>query len=100
MRRYAGQNEVRFKTTDKQKEMYRETALFLYENNLMEKPSIHSFGRWCMDHVCKEYRLSVIESNIIRQQERRQKGTQYVLPSPVPPSLADYQAYLSHDQGP
>ena len=35
--RYAGQNEVRFKVTDKQKEIYLETARYLYEINKMDK---------------------------------------------------------------
>jgi hypothetical protein len=56
MRRYAGQNEVRFKVTDKQGEIYRETACYFYENSLMEKSNIQSFGRWCMDYICKLYR--------------------------------------------
>jgi hypothetical protein len=45
LRRYAGQNEVRFKVTDKKMETYRETAAYLYENNLIEKSNIQSFGR-------------------------------------------------------
>ena len=73
MRRYAGQNEVRFKVTDKQMEVYRETASYLYEYNLMEKSNLQSLGRWWMDRVCKEYRQSVIESKIMKQQEQRQK---------------------------
>jgi hypothetical protein len=44
LRSYAEQNEVRFKVTDKKVETYRDTALYLYEYNLMEKPNIHSFG--------------------------------------------------------
>ena len=53
-KRHAGQNEVTFKVTDKQMEVYRETASDLYESNLMEKLNIHSFGRWCIGHVRKE----------------------------------------------
>jgi hypothetical protein len=75
LRRYAGQNEVRFKVTDKKIEAYREAAVYLYENNLMEKSNIHCFGRWCMDHVYNEYRQSVIESKILKQQEQTQKQT-------------------------
>jgi hypothetical protein len=50
MRRYAGQNEVRFKVTDKQAEIYRETACYFYENSLMEKSNIQSLedGAWIM----------------------------------------------------
>jgi hypothetical protein len=38
MRSYAGQNEVRFKVTDRDKELYRETAWYLYENHLISPP--------------------------------------------------------------
>jgi hypothetical protein len=36
LQRYAGQNEVGFKVTNKQKEFYRKIAPYLYENNLIE----------------------------------------------------------------
>ena len=88
MRRYAGQNEVRFKVTDKRMEMYRETASYLYEYNLMEKPNIQSFGRWAMDYVCKMYRESVIHSKYMKQQEQRQKQMQQ------PPQLS-YPSYYT-----
>jgi hypothetical protein len=84
LKRYTQQNEVRFKVTDKQKEIYLETAGYLYENNLMEKPNIQSFGRWCMDYVCKMYRFSVIESKIMKQQEQRQKQMQQPPPMSYP----------------
>jgi hypothetical protein len=80
VKRYAGQNEVRFKVTDKKMEIYRETAQYLYENNLTEKPNIQSFGRWCMDNVCNTYRPAVIHSNMMKQQQQRQKQMQQ--PSP------------------
>jgi hypothetical protein len=94
LRRYAGQNEVRFKVTDKKMETYRKTALYLYEYNLMEKDNIQSFGRWCMDYVCKEYGVSVIQSKIMKQQEQRQKQMQ--LPSQLlyPPSFPSDQPGL------
>jgi hypothetical protein len=76
MKRYAGQNEVRFKITDKKKDTYLETALYLYENNQMEKPNIQSFGRWCMDYVCNTYRPAVIHSNMMKQQQQRQNQMQ------------------------
>jgi hypothetical protein len=77
MKRYAGQNEVRFKVTDKQKEIYDETAWYLYENNVMEKSNIQSFGRWCMDYVCRIYRPAVIHSKMMKQQQQqRQKQIQ------------------------
>jgi hypothetical protein len=91
LRRYAGQKEVRFKVTDKKMEIYRDTAFYLYEYNLMEKPNIHTFGRWCMDHVCNEYRQPVTEYKIMKQQEQRQKQVQH--PSPL-----SYPPYFPSDQ--
>jgi hypothetical protein len=76
MKRYAGQNEVRFKVTDKQKEIYDETACYLYENNMIDKSNIQCFVRWCMDYVCKVYRPSVIHSNMIKQQQQQKQAQQ------------------------
>jgi hypothetical protein len=75
---------VRFKVTDKKMETYQRTASYLYEYNLMEKPNIHSFGRWCMDYVCKEYGLPVIESEIMKQQQQSQKRMQQPSTQPYP----------------
>ena len=91
MRRYAGQNEVRFKVTDKQAEIYRETACYFYENSLMEKSNIQSFGRWCMDYVCKNYRPAVLHSNMMKEQQQRQKQMQQH------PELS-YPSYYTGDQ--
>jgi hypothetical protein len=71
-------------------ETYRDTALYLYEYNLMEKPNIQSFGRWCMDRVCNEYRQSVIESKIMKQQQQSQKQMQH-------PPLLPYPGYYAID---
>ena len=90
MRRYAGQNEVRFKVTDKQKKIYDETAWYLYENNIIDKPNIQSFGRWCTDNVCKTYRLSVVESKILKQRQERQKQMQQ-------PDALSYPPYFTSD---
>jgi len=93
MKRYAGQNEVRFKVTDKQNEVYLETAHYLYENNLMDKSNIQSFGRWCMDYVCKNYRLSVLGSKIIKQRQERQKQMQQPPPSSYPTYYSGEQPF-------
>ena len=90
MRRYAGQNEVRFKVTDKRKEIYLETARYLYEINKMDKSNIHSFGRWCMDYVCQAYRLAVLESNVLKQQQQRPNQMQQ-------PSQFSYSPYYTSD---
>jgi hypothetical protein len=71
MRRYAGQNEVRFKVTDRDIELYRETAS-LYENHMLDKSNIQSFGRWSMDFVCKCYRPAIIHSNMMKEQRQKQ----------------------------
>ena len=82
MKRYAGQNEVRFKVTDKQKEIYQEVSWYLYENNMMEKSNIQSFGRWCMDYVCNVYRPAVIDSNMMKQRQQRQQRQQKQVQQP------------------
>jgi hypothetical protein len=76
MRRYTGQNEVRFKVTDRNMKMYLETAIYLYENNVIDKSDIQSLGRWCLDQVCGNYRKTVIHANMMMKQEQRQKQMQ------------------------
>jgi hypothetical protein len=82
---------VRFKVTDKKMEIYRETASYLYEYNLMEKPNIQSFGRWCMDRVCKEYGQYVIENKVIKQREQKQKQVHQPPPAWYPSNYATDQ---------
>jgi RecA-family ATPase len=72
MKRYAGQNEVRFKVTDKQKKIFQEVSWYLYENNMIDKSNIQSFGRWRMDYVSKIYRPAVIRSDTMKQQQQNQ----------------------------
>jgi hypothetical protein len=91
MRRYAGQNEVQFKVTDRDIELYRETAWYLYENNQTDKSNIQSFGRWCMDFVCKYYRPEIIRSNMMEQKGQRQKQVRQ-------PSFSSYLSYYTGDQ--
>jgi hypothetical protein len=89
MKKYAGQNEVRFKVTDKQKEIFQEVSSYLYDNNVMDKSNIQSFGRWCMDYVSKIYRPAVIQSNTMKQQQQKQMQQ--------PPWLS-YPKYYTSDQ--
>ena len=63
MKRYAGQKEVRFKVIDQQAEIFYEIDWYLYENRIMDKSNIQTFGRWCMDYVYRMYRPSVIGVN-------------------------------------
>jgi hypothetical protein len=64
-------------------EGYRDTAMYLYENNLMEKSQYSEFAR---DMEC--------------QREQGQKRVQSPPTTVIPPSFADYQSYLYQDQGP
>jgi hypothetical protein len=57
-------------------ELYQEVSSYLYENNMMDKSNLHSFGRWCMDSICKFYRPAVIHSNMMKQQQQQQKQMQ------------------------
>jgi hypothetical protein len=70
VKRYAGQKEVRFKVTDKQKEIYQEVSWYLYENNMIDKSNIQSFGRWCIDYVC---RPAAIHSKTLKQQQQQKR---------------------------
>jgi hypothetical protein len=63
-------------------ELYQEVSSYLYENNMMDKSNLHSFGRWCMDSICKFYRPAVIHSNMMKQQQQQQKQMQH------PPGLS------------
>jgi hypothetical protein len=87
MRRYAGQNEVRFKVTDRDIELYRETAWYLYENHIIDKSNIQSFGRWSMDFVCKCYRPAINHSNMMKEQRQKQMQQQ--------PTQLSYPGYYS-----
>jgi hypothetical protein len=69
MKRYSKQSEVRFKVTDQQAEIFRDTAWYLYESHMLDKPNIQSFGRWCMNYVSRLYGGGVIQSKVIRQQK-------------------------------
>ena len=89
LRRYTGQNEVRFKVTDRDMKVYIETATYLYENNVIDKPNIQSLGRWCMDHVCGDYRKTVIQANLMKQREQSQNQMQQ------PPALSYPPYYMS-----
>jgi hypothetical protein len=91
MRKYAGQNEVRFKVADRDIELYRETAWYLYENHVIDKSNIQSFGRWSMEFVCKYYRTAVIHSNMMKQMEQRQKQMQQQ------PAQLSYPGYYYSD---
>jgi hypothetical protein len=88
MRKYAGQNEVRFKVTDRDIVLYRETAWYLYENHVIDKSNIQSFGRWSMDFVCKCYRPAINHS--IMMKEQRQKQMQQ-------PTQLSYPGYYYRD---
>jgi hypothetical protein len=71
-------------------EMYREVSSYLYENNMMDKSNLHSFGRWCIDYVCKFYRPAVIHSNMMKQQQQQQNQIQQ------PPGMS-YPTYFAGD---
>jgi hypothetical protein len=90
MKRYAGQNEVRFKVTDKQKEIYQEVSWYLYENNMIDKSNIQSFGRWCMDYVCKVYRPAISYSNMMKQQQVQAQQQQQQQQQPFQLSYPEY----------
>jgi hypothetical protein len=74
-------------------EIYQEISSYLYENNMMDKSNIHSFGRWCMDSICKFYRPAVIHSNMMKQQQQQQQQQKQMQ---QPPDLS-YPTYYTGD---
>jgi hypothetical protein len=48
MRKYAGFHEIRFKIPDYHFQMLQDMATYLYEAKAIDKPNLHSFGRFCI----------------------------------------------------
>jgi hypothetical protein len=51
MRKYAGFHEIRFKIPDYHFQMLQDMAIYLYEAKAIDKPNLHSFGRFCIMQV-------------------------------------------------
>jgi hypothetical protein len=51
VKRYAGQNEVRFKVTDKKMEIYRETAFYLYDHMQQQPHPLSYPGYYTSDQT-------------------------------------------------
>jgi hypothetical protein len=58
--------EVRFKVPDNSLQLYEDMSLYFYEKKVIDKPTIHAFGRWCMKQVTDGYALQMFEWNIAR----------------------------------
>jgi hypothetical protein len=57
---------VRFKVPDNSMKLYEDMALYFYEKKLIDKPTIHTFGRWCMKQITDAYALQMFQWNIAR----------------------------------
>jgi hypothetical protein len=55
MRKYAGFHEIRFKIPDYHFQMLQDMAMYLYEAKAIDKPNLHSFGRFCIMQVTNAY---------------------------------------------
>jgi hypothetical protein len=51
MHKYAGLHEIRFKIPDYHFQMFQDMAMYLYEAKAIDKPNLHSFGRFCIMQV-------------------------------------------------
>jgi hypothetical protein len=47
-------------------QLYEDMALYFYEKKVIEKPTIHAFGRWCMKQITDAYALQMFQWNIAR----------------------------------
>jgi hypothetical protein len=45
MQKYSGFKEVRFKVPDHSLQVYQDMAMYFYEKKVIDKPTIHAFGR-------------------------------------------------------
>jgi hypothetical protein len=55
MRKYAGFHEIRFKIPDYHFQMLQDMTMYLYEAKAIDKPNLHSFGRFCIMQVTNAY---------------------------------------------
>jgi hypothetical protein len=52
MRKYAGfHHEIRFKIPDYHFQMLQDMTMYIYEAKVIDKPNLHSFGRFCIMQV-------------------------------------------------
>jgi hypothetical protein len=67
MYRYSGNNEIRFKITDQEAELFHNAPYYyFYERGFINKPNIQTFGRWCLTHAAKTYKNEAIQSKLVR----------------------------------
>jgi len=80
MQKYSGFKEIRFKVPDNSMQLYEDMALYFYEKKVIDKPTIHAFGRWCIKQITDAYALQMFQWNIARNRlEQRQQQQQQML---------------------
>jgi len=79
MQKYSGFKEVRFKVPDNSMKLYEDMALYFYEKKVIDKPTIHAFGRWCMKQITDAYALQMFQWNIVRNRLEQQQQQQQIL---------------------
>jgi hypothetical protein len=79
MQKYSGFKEIRFKVPDQSMQLYEDMALYLYEKKVIDKPTIHAFGRWCMKQITDGYALQMFQWKIARNRLEQQQQQQQML---------------------
>ena len=80
MQKYSSFKEVRFKVPDNSMQLYEDMALYFYEKKVIDKPTIHVFGRWCIKQITDAYALQMFQCNIARKRlEQQQQQQQQML---------------------
>jgi hypothetical protein len=83
MQKYSGFKEVRFKVPDHSLQVYQDMAMYFYEKKVIDKPTIHAFGRWCikLKQITDAYALQMFQWNIARNrlEQRQQQQQQQML---------------------
>jgi hypothetical protein len=89
MRKYAGFHEIRFKIPDYHFQMLQDMATYLYEAKAIDKPNLHSFGRFCIMQVTNAYLSQMCQwksaQNRHLQQQQMSQKQQYNNSSSVYP---------------
>jgi translation initiation factor IF-3 len=81
MQKYSDFKEVRFKIPDNSMQLYEDMALYFYEKKVIDKLTIHAFGRWCMKQITDANALQMFQWNIARNrlEQHQQQQQQQML---------------------
>jgi hypothetical protein len=77
MQKYSGFKEVRFKVPDDSMRLYEDMALYFYEKKVIDKPTIHAFGRFCIKQVRDANALQMFQWKIARNRIEQHQQQQH-----------------------